>query len=203
MPDVEGQHHVRNWTADREKAGGHVGTKPVRSQEFRAPSHPNSRTEKNCPKLPTVWIMPCCWLVILLRGGINFFLNEVVMKIIITLTRTWLGDPGSGLTLHSRHFTVLLGASWAFTHLCSTPAPPERNTHPFVSVTLLVVLWQKHKRRWPNLPCCNAVQPRVLGAPAGPPQRAPRPPVGRGVPRALGSCGLEPVQYGRCRQPHF
>lgn len=96
-----------------------------------------------------------------------------------------LDDPESGMTPHSWHSTVHLRASSGLAHLCHTPAPLERNTHPFVSALLLVVLWQKLKWRWPNVLRCKAVQPRVLGAPAGSPQRMPRSPWGEECRRVL------------------
>lgn len=85
-------------------------------------------------------------------------------EIIITLTYTWSGDPGSVLTSHSWHFTILLWPSWGITHLSSTSGPQERTMHPFVSALLLLVLWQKNKWRWPNLPHWNVVQLWVLGS---------------------------------------
>lgn len=53
-----------------------VRTQLAPSQGFKALSHPNSRREK-CPVQPTVWVRTCCWLVTLLKGGVNLFLNWV------------------------------------------------------------------------------------------------------------------------------
>lgn len=145
-----------------ERQGGHQ-KKTVPKSEFRGPSHPNSCSgRKNCPKLATLWIMSCCWLVMLLRGGINFFLNEVIMKRIVTLTWTssgwsWKWPDSPQLALHSS----FMGLLRSYPPVQHTSSSRKAHTPTFVSVVFLVVLQQKHQRRWPSLPRCDAGQPWV------------------------------------------
>jgi len=187
---------------DGERQGTRQNKTGLKS-EVRAPSHPISWKEKNCPKLATVWITPCCLLILLLREGINFLLNEVVMmKIVIPQILTWSGRSwkwldSPQLALHSSCMGILRSHP-PVQHTSSS----EEEHAPLGLHRVACGVVQSHKRRWPNPPRCRAVQRRSQELWPGLPEST-GPSVGRGVPRALGSCGLKPAQYGACRQPPF
>lgn len=139
-----------------------IKTKLAQSQEFKAPSHPNSWPEK-CSVQSTVWVIACCWLITLFKGGINLFLiwvwnnHYTDLHLIWWSWKSWLPTAGTLLFFYD-HLEVI----WP--HLSSSSAPQERVKDPFVSALLLVVSWQKYKWRWSNLPCWNVVQLWVLGS---------------------------------------
>lgn len=151
---------------------------------------------KNCTKLPAVWITPCCWVVILLRGGINFFFNEAIMKIIITLTRTWSGWSWKRLdSPQLALYSSFMGILRFYSPVQHTSSSGKQHA-PFclcrVPCGLVAEAYTEVAK--------SATLQRSAATGPGSSSWAP---VGRGVPRALGSCGLKPGQYGKCRQSHF
>lgn len=89
-----------------------IKTKLAQSQEFKAPSHPNSWPEK-CSVQSTVWVIACCWLITLFKGGINLFLNWVWnnhytdLHLIWWSWKSWLPTAGTLLFFYD-HLEVFL-----------------------------------------------------------------------------------------------